>query len=73
MNWDHIEVKWAAMARRVRADLPETAAVKPEEGAPTIPPDQVAKPLRLVIIRAFRRSSNCWVGLPMSKPCSSAV
>jgi hypothetical protein len=24
MNWDQIEVKWAAMARRVRSDLPET-------------------------------------------------
>jgi hypothetical protein len=22
MNWDQIEVKWAAMTRRVRADLP---------------------------------------------------
>lgn len=25
MNWDQIEVKWAAMARRVRSDLPQNA------------------------------------------------
>ena len=44
MNWDHIEVKWAAMARRVRADLPETAEVKPEKDAPTTPPAKLPEP-----------------------------
>ena len=31
MNWDQIQVKWAAMARRVRSDLPETSQVGPDE------------------------------------------
>ena len=36
MNWNEIEAKWAAMARRVRSDLPRvetkaiTAAVPPK-------------------------------------------
>lgn len=34
MNWDEIEAKWAAMARRVRSDLPANA--KPEDG-PSLP------------------------------------
>ena len=32
MNWDQIEVKWAAMARRVRSDLPDAG--------PDLEPDQ---------------------------------
>ncbi len=35
MNWNEIEFKWAAMARRVRADLPEL----PQEGRDEDPRD----------------------------------
>ena len=38
MTWDQIEVKWAEMARRVRADAPFGKASGPEEDPPTIPP-----------------------------------
>jgi len=37
MNWDHIESKWAAMTRRVRADLPGAPnidAAAPRSAAP---------------------------------------
>ena len=44
MNWDQIEVKWAAMARRVRADLPKTGEVELEEDAPTTPPANLPEP-----------------------------
>jgi hypothetical protein len=40
MNWDQIEVKWAAMARRVRSDLPETTKgglVKSPSAIPAAP------------------------------------
>ncbi len=38
MTWDQIEVKWAEMARRVRADAPFRTASGPDEDPPTIPP-----------------------------------
>ncbi len=44
MNWDQIEVKWAAMARRVRADLPEITEVASEEEAPSTPSADVPEP-----------------------------
>ncbi len=31
MNWNQIEAKWAAMARRVRSDLPELAKTGPQK------------------------------------------
>ncbi len=37
MNWDQIEVKWAAMARRVRSDLPETTKGGLVKSPPAIP------------------------------------
>ena len=42
MNWDQIEVKWAAMARRVRSDLPDAGPdqepdLEPEMGSEMAP------------------------------------
>ncbi len=45
MYWDEIEAKWAAMARRVRSDLPATSG-KPgrEEDPPRTPPGDLPNP-----------------------------
>ena len=44
MNWDHIEQKWAAMARRVRSDLPPIRAGGGDEDPPVIPPGDLPAP-----------------------------
>lgn len=48
MNWDQIEVKWGAMTRRVRSDLPRTLQAAPElcpiAGPSMTPPDDVPEP-----------------------------
>jgi hypothetical protein len=44
MNWDQIEFKWAAMARRVRSDLPYVPQIGPDEDPPTIPPGDLPEP-----------------------------
>lgn len=44
MTWDKIETEWAAMARRVRSDLPGRADAGPEEDPPTIPPGDLPEP-----------------------------
>ena len=45
MNWNQIEAKWAAMARRVRSDLPDTIHGGPEDPAATPPGDLPDPPL----------------------------
>jgi hypothetical protein len=40
MNWDQIEVKWAAMARRVRSDLPDAGP----DGGPDLEPEMEPEP-----------------------------
>ena len=45
MNWNQIEEKWAAMARRVRSDLPDTIHGGPEDPAATPPGDLPDPPL----------------------------
>lgn len=37
MNWDQIEIKWAEMARRVRADLPLPVALDKAGAEPSKP------------------------------------
>lgn len=44
MNWDQIEVKWAEMARRVRADAPFATVSGPDEDPPEIPPGDLPEP-----------------------------
>lgn len=44
MNWDQIEVKWAAMARRVRSDLPWESPTGPDEDLPTPQPGDLPGP-----------------------------
>ncbi|MGV8984727.1 MAG: hypothetical protein ACOH2H_00360 [Cypionkella sp.] len=44
MNWDHIEAKWAAMARRVRSDLPDKMRTGPEKDPPITPPGDLPEP-----------------------------
>ncbi len=44
MNWDQIEVKWAAMARRVRSDLPDTMNVGQKEGPAVTRPVDLPEP-----------------------------
>lgn len=45
MNWDEIELKWAAMTRRVRTDLP-VAGGPPgrEQDPPLTPPGDLPEP-----------------------------
>lgn len=38
MDWTQIEVKWAAMTRRVRADLAAPAPRLPDQDPPATPP-----------------------------------
>jgi len=45
MNWDQIEVKWAAMARRVRSDLPQKARPAPNQTPPLTQPNNLPEPL----------------------------
>ena len=44
MNWDQIQVKWAAMARRVRSDLPEMAQGGPNGDPPAPAPGDLPEP-----------------------------
>lgn len=47
MNWDQIEIKWAAMARRVRSDLPPSVqleTVGPNKDPPLTPPGDLPEP-----------------------------
>ena len=44
MNWDQIEAKWAAMARRVRSDLPETTQTGPDEDVFATPQGELPEP-----------------------------
>lgn len=44
MNWDQIEFKWAAMARRVRSDLPDMLQAGPDKDPPTTPPGDLPEP-----------------------------
>lgn len=44
MNWDQIEVKWAAMTRRVRSDLPKSMKTGPDEDPPRTPPGDLPEP-----------------------------
>ena len=44
MNWDQIEVKWAAMARRVRSDLAQPTPVGPDEDQRTSAPGDLLEP-----------------------------
>jgi hypothetical protein len=39
MNWDQIEVKWAAMARRVRSDLPDAGPDADPDSGPDLEPE----------------------------------
>ena len=54
MNWDQIEVKWAAMTRRVRSDLPRNVQQRssgpdavplatPSGDLPELPKTEIAK------------------------------
>ena len=43
MNWDQIEAKWAAMARRVRSDLPDILG-RPGQDQPSPPPGDLPDP-----------------------------
>lgn len=44
MNWDQIEVKWAAMTRRVRSDLPQNARPGPNQAAPMTQSSDLPEP-----------------------------
>jgi hypothetical protein len=44
MNWDQIEVKWAAMARRVRSDLPQNTRLAPSQAKPLTQPNDQPQP-----------------------------
>ena len=44
MNWDQIEVKWAAMARRVRSDLPQNARLGISQTPPLMKSVDLAEP-----------------------------
>lgn len=44
MNWDQIELNWAAMTRRVRSDLPDTLQLGPNEDPPSTPPGDLPEP-----------------------------
>ena len=44
MNWDQIEAKWAAMARRVRSDLPEMTQARPDEDVSATPQGEFPEP-----------------------------
>ena len=45
MDWNQIEAKWAAMARRVRSDLPDIIHGRPDEDPLTTPPGDLPDPL----------------------------
>ncbi len=44
MSWDQIEVKWAAMARRVRSDLPQNTRLGPSQVKPLTQPSELPEP-----------------------------
>lgn len=44
MNWDQIKIEWAAMARRVRSDLPHNARLAPGENLPASRATELKEP-----------------------------
>lgn len=44
MNWNQIEVKWAAMVCRVRSDLPGTTQAGPDEDPSASQPNDLPEP-----------------------------
>lgn len=49
MNWDQIEVKWAAMARRVRSDLPQNVTATSEQKPAAATPRAVSEQARVEV------------------------
>jgi hypothetical protein len=55
MNWDQIEVKWAAMARRVRSDLPQNTRLAISQTTPLTKPTEVPEPTAMEVGTATAR------------------